>query len=214
MHFVTTILSLAFVLCNPQATVPPASSPKIPDNVFVDEAPANAKCVAEVKKSAKKGDTVVIQAKIGGRSEPFVKNRAVVVIADRCMKSCDQIPGDTCAKPWDYCCEPPESLKANTMTMQFVDDAGKVLKTGAQGVHDLEPLALIVVEGTIVEKDDKGTCVVRVKRVFVEKPKAAEGSDEPAKQPESATTPPKSTATGSVATTPALSIARVQCDHA
>lgn len=156
---------------------PPSDTPQIPDAVFVESEPADAKCVSVVKKDAKKGDTVIVKAKIGGRSEPFVKNRAIVIVADRCLKSCDQIPGDTCAKPWDYCCEPPESLKANTMTLQFVDDAGKVIKTGAQGIHHLEPLALIVVEGTIAEKDDKGTCVVHVKRLFVEKPKKDEGTD-------------------------------------
>jgi hypothetical protein len=171
MQLTTIILSLSCTLLAPPPANPTPSAPKIPDSVFVEAEPADAKCVAEVKKNAKKGDTVVIKAKIGGRSEPFVKNRAIVVIADRCMKSCDQIPGDTCTKPWDYCCEPPESLKANTMTVQFVDDAGKVLKTGAQGVHGLEPLALVVFEGTVTEKDDKGTFVVRVTRAFVETPK-------------------------------------------
>jgi len=155
---------------------PPTDAPRIPDSVFVDAEPADAKCVSVAKKDAKKGDTVVIQAKIGGRAEPFVKNRAIVIIADRCMKSCDQIPGDTCAKPWDYCCEPPESLKANTMTLQFTGEDGKVLKTSAQGVHGLEPLALVVIEGVVTEKDDKGTFVVRAKRVYVENPAKDEGA--------------------------------------
>jgi hypothetical protein len=176
MQLTMIILSLSCTLFAPPPAGPSPSTPKIPDSVFVDAEPADAKCVAEVKKNAKKGETVVIKAKIGGRSEPFVKYRAIVVIADRCMKSCDQIPGDTCTKPWDYCCEPPESLKANTMTVQFVDDAGKVLKTGAQGVHGLEPLALVVFEGTVTEKDDKGTFVVRVTRAFVEKPKKESNS--------------------------------------
>lgn len=183
MQLTTIILSLSCTLFAPPPTNPTPNAPKIPDSVFVDTEPADAKCVAEVKKNAKKGETVVIKAKIGGRSEPFVKNRAIVVIADRCMKSCDQIPGDTCTKPWDYCCEPPESLKANTMTVQFVDDAGKVLKTGAQGVHGLEPLALVVIEGTVAEKDDKGTFVVRVTRAFVEKPKEESNSANDAKSP-------------------------------
>ena len=183
MQLTTIILSLSCTLFSPPPTSPTPNAPKIPDSVFVDTEPVDAKCVAEVKKNAKKGDTVVIKAKIGGRSEPFVKNRAIVVIADRCMKSCDQIPGDTCTKPWDYCCEPPESLKANTMTVQFVDDAGKVLKTGAQGVHGLEPLALVVFEGTVTEKDDKGTLVVRVTRAFVEKPTEESNSASDAKSP-------------------------------
>lgn len=172
----TALVALLLPLLQTTPPKPPSDAPRIPDSVFVDVEPADAKCVSVVKKDAKKGDTVVIQAKIGGRAEPFVKNRAIVIVADRCIKSCDQIPGDTCTKPWDYCCEPPESLKANTMTLQFTGEDGKVLKTGAQGVHGLEPLALVVIEGVVTEKDDKGTFVVRAKRVYVEKPADDEGA--------------------------------------
>ncbi len=104
----TTLVTVALHFAPPPAS-PPAEAPKIPDSVFVDAAPKDAKSVATVKKDAKKGDTVVINAKIGGRSEPFVKNRAMFMVADRSLKSCNEIPGDTCAKPWDYCCESAES---------------------------------------------------------------------------------------------------------
>jgi hypothetical protein len=206
IHLITTIASIPLLLAAPSSfhaslrassaaachapqdartkgeAAQAAPAPKIPDATFVDEEPADAKCVAEVKKAAKKGERVVVKAKVGGRSEPFVKNRAMLVVADRCMKSCDQIPGDTCAKPWDYCCEPPESLKANTMTVQFVGADGKVLKTGAQGVHGLEPLALVVIVGKVVERDDKGTFVVQAEKVFVEKDDAeTDGKAEVAK---------------------------------
>jgi hypothetical protein len=56
------------------------------------------------------------------------------------------------------------------MTVQFVDKDGKPLKVGAQGVEGLEPLALVVFEGTVAEVDDKGNFVVRVTKMFVEKP--------------------------------------------
>ncbi len=166
-----TSLALFFA---PPPTTPPAEAPKIPDSVFVSESPKDPKSVATIKKDAKKGDTVVFSAKIGGRAEPFVKNRAIFMVADRSLKSCNEIPGDTCAKPWDYCCESPESKKLNMMTLQFVGSDGKTLKVGAQGSHGtdspaLEPLALIVVEGTVTEKDDKGNCTVNITKIFVEK---------------------------------------------
>jgi hypothetical protein len=156
----------------PKPTVPPAApkSPAIPKDLFVTEKPLDAKPVGDAKKVAKKGDTVVIEAKIGGRGEPFVKNRAVFMVADRKLKSCDEIPGDNCPKPWDYCCEPAESKKANMMTVQIVDKDGKPLKVAAQGEGGLEPLALIVFEGTVAEVDDKGNFVVNATKVFVEKP--------------------------------------------
>lgn len=149
---------------------PPAPAPTIPSTVFVKESPKDAKDVAALKKTAKKGDTVVIRAKIGGRSEPFVKNRAIFMVADRSLKSCDQVPGDTCARPWDYCCESAESKKANMATIQFVGSDGKPLKVGAQSEGGLEPLGLVVVEGVVSEIDDKGTFVIDAKKVFVEPP--------------------------------------------
>ena len=172
----TTICSLMLLFTAPQAT-PPANPPRIPPEVFVTEAPKDAKGgeakdVAALKKSArKKGDTVVLRAKIGGRAEPFVRNRAVFTVADRALKSCDEIPGETCPRPWDYCCESPESKKANLATIQFTGADGKPLKVGAQSVGGLEPLALIVVEGIVSEVDENGTFVVDAKKVFVEPPK-------------------------------------------
>ena len=165
----TAVLSCTLFLAPPTApTEPPTVAPVIAPSLFVTEKPADAKPVAASKKSAKKGDTVVIEAKVGGRSDPFVKNRAMFMVADRSLKSCNQIPGDTCAKPWDYCCEPSESKKANMMTVQIVGADGKPIKVGAQGAGHLEPLALVVIEGTVAEVDDKGTFIVNATKIFVE----------------------------------------------
>ena len=162
----SALVSLVLLVAPPAP--PAADAPKIPATVFVTEAPKDAKDVAALKKTAKKGDTVVVKAKVGGRAEPFVKNRAIFMVADRSLKSCDENPGDTCPKPWDYCCETPESKKANMATVQFVDADGKPIKAGAQSAGGLEPLALVVVEGVVREVDDKGTFVIDAKKVFVE----------------------------------------------
>ena len=160
-------LCALLILLNPPAT-PPAETPRIPAAAFVTEAPKDAKDVAALKKTAKRGDTVVMKAVVGGRSEPFVKNRAIFMVADRSLKACNQIPGDTCTKPWDYCCESSESKKANMATVQFTGADGKPLKVGAQAAGGLEPLRLVVIEGVVSEIDDKGTFVIDAKKVFVE----------------------------------------------
>ena len=90
------------------------------------------------------------------------------MVADRSLRSCDEIPGDTCSKPWDYCCESPESKKANMATIQFTGADGKPLKVGAQSAGGLEPLGLVVIEGVVSEIDDKGTFVIDARKVFVE----------------------------------------------
>ena len=166
------ILSAFLTLTAPPATPPVA--PSIPDAVFVAEMPKDAKSAAWVKKNAKQGDTVVFEAKIGGRGESFIKNRASFMVADRSLKSCNEIEGDTCAKPWDYCCETPESKKLNMLMVQVVDSNGKLLKCEAKGVHGLEPLALVVIEGVVTATDDKGNCMIDAKKIWVKPaPKAA-----------------------------------------
>ena len=55
------------------------------------------------------------------------------------------------------------------VTVQFVGADGKPIKVGAQGSHALEPLALVVIEGTVAEKDDKGNFTVNITKIFVEK---------------------------------------------
>lgn len=175
---VPAILAALLALAEPPAPAKPAA--RIPESLFVAEKPADAKCVSEVKRTAKKGDKVVVQAKVGGRAEPFVKNRAMFIVADRCIRSCDQIPGDTCTKPWDYCCEPAESKKANMLTVQVVGPDGKTLKVGAQGAGGLEPLSLIVVEGTVAEVDGGGTFVLTATKIHVEKPAAGGEGAKPA----------------------------------
>jgi len=174
------VASLAALCCSLAVSAAPPSTPvpdepKIPASAFVSEAPKDAKDVAALKKTAKKGDTVVVRAKIGGRAEPFPKNRALFTVADRALKSCDEIPGDSCPRPWDYCCESAESKKANLATIQFAGTDGKPLKVGAQSVGGLEPLALVVVEGVVSEVDDKGTFVIDARKVFVEPAKKKAG---------------------------------------
>ena len=108
---------------------------------------------------------------VTGRVASVVPGRAAFTLMDLALPYCGETnKGDTCKTPWDYCCETPESKKANLMTVQFVDKDGKPLKVGAQGVEGLEPLALVVFEGTVAEVDDKGNFVVRVTKMFVEKP--------------------------------------------
>jgi hypothetical protein len=57
LSLLTTPLPLALVA----PPTPAPAAPSIPKEVFVSEKPKDAKPVADAKKSAKKGDTVVIE---------------------------------------------------------------------------------------------------------------------------------------------------------
>lgn len=162
------------------ADAEPPAAPAIPPSIFTKTPGKDPKGVTATMRGAKKGDRVVVEAKIGGRVEPFVGNRSVFVIADLALKSCDESGDDGCRTPWDYCCVPAEDKKTGLATVEIVGDDGKPIRTGAEGVGGLEPLARIVVEGTVRAVDPKGQLVLRAERIHVvpakkaEEPKGAE----------------------------------------
>ena len=91
---------------------------------------------------------------------------AVFVVADPILEDCIQ-KGDGCPKPWDYCCEPKERLRANTATVRLVDADGNPLAGSAEGLGGLEPLRTIEVVGVVRETGPEGLFVVDAERLFV-----------------------------------------------
>ncbi len=118
---------------------------------LLEEEPKDAKAVIKVRKEAKNGDEVVVVGRIGGRTNPWVKGAAAFSIVDEVVKSCDQIPGDTCPTPWDYCCE--AGLPEKALFVSLVDDAGKIVKKDARQLLKVRELQTVVIKGKV--KRDK-----------------------------------------------------------
>jgi hypothetical protein len=153
---------------NAPAAAPPASP--LPAGLFVTDAPKDAKPVKEAKAAAKQGEPIVLVGRVGGRKEPFVRERAIMVLADPALKPCNELPGDTCKFPWDYCCESKETLKANVITVQVVGADGKPIKVTLRDAGGLVPLSLVTVRGTVREVRD-GAVVVDAAAIYVAPPK-------------------------------------------
>jgi hypothetical protein len=142
------------------ASEPPPAS-KLADAFWLKSEPAGAKPVAEVREKAKTGDQVVVAGRVGGAKEPFMKGAAVFTVVDASLKPCT----DECETPWDYCCEPPDRIAKNTITVEFREGASPI-KTDARGFHGLDHLKNVVVTGE-ARKDEAGNLVVVAKGVFV-----------------------------------------------
>lgn len=148
-------------------TPAPAATVSIPASLFASEAPADARNVADLKKSAESGQEIVVAGRIGGSVAPFVDGRAVFTLADSNMKACDEMKmSDACKTPWDYCCEPRENIVANTMTIQVVDGEGRPLKASLNGHDKLAPGARVIVKGKVAQKQDQ-TLVVNADSIYV-----------------------------------------------
>lgn len=150
---------------------PPATAPAVPAEVFVKEAPADAKDIRDAKPAAKKDQTVVIRGRIGGSAEPFSGKRAMFTLVDVRIKACGEGTDEKCPKPWDMCCTPRSVLTENSATVQIVDAKGAVLKTTLENVHGLVPLAEVTVKGTVTQADGKQVLVINASEIYV-KPKA------------------------------------------
>jgi hypothetical protein len=122
--------------------------------------------IGEVKRTATTGDSVRFVARVGGRAACFVPSAAVMIVADPVLEDCIQ-KGDGCPKPWDYCCEPRERIKANTATVRFVDASGLPLADSMEGMGGLAPLKTVEIVGTVAETGPEGLFVVDAERIFV-----------------------------------------------
>lgn len=142
---------------------PAESSAQPTASWLVAELPAGAVPVAEAKRTAREGQLVVVRGRIGGRDEPLTHGAAVFVMMDPALPSCEAL-GHGCPKPWDYCCESPESIMANSATVQVVGDTGGTLAVdlAAYGMH---PLDEVVVVGTVGPRPVEATLVIRAQKI-------------------------------------------------
>jgi hypothetical protein len=184
----TTILALTLAVggaallgCEPEKTPttppPPPTTPPpqptaadagaFPPSLFLEKAPDGAVELAAAKKSAKPGDAVVVRGRIAGSADPLAANRAILTLLDAAVQTCDKMPGDSCATPWDACCEPKENLRANSATVQVVDSEGKPIKSGLRGLNGIEPMKELVVVGKVKEGSDTNALVIDATGIYV-----------------------------------------------
>jgi len=134
-----------------QATAP------LPDGLLLTEPPADVRELAAGLSEADDGDPVAVRGKIGGRVDPFVAGRAVMVLVDLSIPDCDAKGDDHCPTPWDYCCEPADHLARHAATVQVNDADGKVLRANLNGAGGIAPGADVIVRGTLSKKESART---------------------------------------------------------
>jgi hypothetical protein len=144
----------ALVITAEKLHIPRAS---LPAGFFLESVPENAKDLSSLRKSGEvqPGDIVAIRGRIGGSAQPFVDGRAIFTLVGRDLKACNEKPGDTCPMPWDYCCEEPGDIRANSATVQVVDEKGQPLRTDLKGRMGLKELTEVVIVGKVATADNK-----------------------------------------------------------
>jgi hypothetical protein len=139
-------------------------APTADASFLLKEEPKNAADVLAVRKDAKDQQDVVVVGRIGGRTNPWVRGSAVFSIVDRSLKPCNEIPGDTCETPWDYCCE--ADLPKATLLVIVADEKGKVLKKDARELLGVKELDTVVIQGK-AKRDKAGNITIQAAKFFV-----------------------------------------------
>jgi len=150
-----------------KGAVDPKAADEAKAKYLIASEPAGAKNVTDVKKSAKDGDEVVVVGRIGGSEKPFT-GRAAFTIVDLKFKPCNEIEGDNCPTPWDYCCDPPDELAKGTVLVKLVNSAGKTLPDDAKSLFDIKELTTVVVKGQMRRDESKSISVVAA-AIYVKK---------------------------------------------
>lgn len=129
--------------------------------------PEGARDVIAVREAAGDDEDIVIVGRIGGSENPWVEGRAAFSIVDPSLKACSDIPGDSCPKPWDYCCE-TDKLPTSTALVKVVDGQGELVKSDARELLHVTELQTVVVRGK-AKRDEDGNLTVLADGVYVRK---------------------------------------------
>ena len=126
--------------------------------------PAGAVDVGAARGSAEPGDRVAVRGRIGGRVEPISEGLGVFVMVDPAIPTCAELEDDHCPTPWDYCCEPKDSLNANTAAVRIMP-GGELVEADLVALG-LEPTDTVIVEGVVGEGSGVDVLVIDAEGVY------------------------------------------------
>jgi hypothetical protein len=136
------------------------------DNVYVlKERPEGAADVVALRENAGDQADVLVVGRIGGKVDPWVRGVGAFLLVDRSLPACNEISGDSCPTPWDYCCEP--NLSKSMVLVTFVDEAGRPIRKSARELLPVKELDTVIIEGK-AKRDEAGNVSVQASRIFVE----------------------------------------------
>lgn len=164
------ILTLALAGCAGEQAGPttassapePAAAAAPLEQIVVKEPSPPAIGVSAARADAAADSKVVVE----GRVKDFVDGAAVFTIVDRSIKACNDIAGDQCPTPWDYCCEPKENMVKGTATVALVGEDAQHLAGTVKGVKGVDHLTVVAAEGT-ARRDAEGNLTIEAVRLYV-----------------------------------------------
>lgn len=141
-----------------------AAQDGLPKSMLLDSIPAGAVEIGEAMKTAKIGDEIVLRGRITDSNDVFVPNRAIFRLADE--KAVPVCCLSDIGKPVSggSSCGVPASMRA---TVQFLDNRGRIIRTGLDGKHNLGIAKEVFVVGTVHQADNDRVLIVNATKLHV-----------------------------------------------
>lgn len=153
---------------NEEKTAQSPSEGNALEAVLLSEKPSDALSVADAFANPTPGTAVTITGEVMGRMEPFIENRAMLVLGDPTkITPCNRNHDDGCQTPWDVCCDDPEVIKISVATIQILGEDGRPLKQGLKGLGGIQELTTLTVVGEVAEGSNAENLLINASGIHV-----------------------------------------------
>lgn len=144
------IFLLTLISCSTdQNNEKPIIKAELPENFKVVQNLGTSFSVCEFRELQHTDGEFIVEGFIGGRKNPFVENRAIFILGDESLETCDEKDDDNCPTPWDVCCEDRNKIKSSTISVQVLDANGSIIKGTLDGVSGIKSGKSVKVKGTL-----------------------------------------------------------------
>jgi hypothetical protein len=163
--FILSIL-IAFSGCSENSQTEPTSKKALlPDNFIANDDIGSSLGVKNARDANHKNQILVVEGFIGGMKNPFTANRAMFVLGDDSLETCDEKPGDNCPTPWDVCCEDRQKIVASTISVQIIDHNGTIIDGTLEGVNGIKAGKRVKVKGRVSNKSTAQSFILNAEQI-------------------------------------------------
>ena len=163
--FILSIL-IAFSGCSENSQTEPTSKKALlPDDFIASEDIGSSLGVKNAKDANNNNQVLVVEGFIGGMKNPFTTNRAMFILGDDSLETCDEKPGDNCPTPWDACCEDRREIVDSTMSVQVIDHNGTIIDGTLEGVNGIKAGKRVKVKGRVSNKSTDQSFILNAEQI-------------------------------------------------
>ena len=140
---------------------------EIPDSFKFSEDLGASISVCEFRDTNDTTKDYTVEGFIGGRKNPFAENRAIFILGDNTLETCDEKSNDSCPTPWDVCCEDRKKILSSTISVQVLDVDGSIIKGSLKGVSGIDSGKKIKVRGKLNTKSTAEAIILNAEAIQI-----------------------------------------------